>query len=92
MRRQHLANAAKAIVLLSVPVVDWYLALWVRNSDYGHLLSRNYEYRGITTEFLSLFGVLLAVSLAIVVLVFWGGHGKGPKSDDSFFRDPGEGI
>jgi hypothetical protein len=84
-------NALKVLTLGLVAVLAWYLATWIRGGDFGVPFGF-YEPRGITTDFLGLFSVLLAIGIAIVTPLLWGWRRKNGESDDYYRGNEHDGI
>src|SRR5438876_1707577 len=79
----YVIDALKVATLGLIAVGAWYLAAWILDGDFG-TPSGTYEPRGLSTGFLALFFVLLAVGVAIMTPLLWGWKRKPGESSDYY--------
>ncbi len=88
----YVIDALKIGTLGLVAIAAWILAAWLLNGDFG-IPFGSYEPRGLSTAFLGLFFVLLAVGIGIATPLLWGWKRKpGHSSDESFRGNEHDGI
>ena len=78
-------DGLKIAVLGLIALGAWYLAEWLLGGDFGTPFWTS-EPRGLTTRFLTVFFVLLAVGIGIATPIMWGWKRKAGQSSDDYYR------